>query len=63
MTMDERLECEYKIVTPTQQPYARFPATKAAEKAWWAEYHKRNPTLWMRLAKALRSGTNPKAMC
>ncbi|MEG0179907.1 MAG: hypothetical protein RR573_03330 [Oscillospiraceae bacterium] len=53
MIKEWQFEDEYKMVTPQLQPYAKLPATKAAEKAWWQDYYKRNPTLLMRLGKCL----------
>ncbi|MEF9865477.1 MAG: hypothetical protein RR576_08340 [Oscillospiraceae bacterium] len=63
MILDEGMGCEYKIVTPVTQPYARFPATRAAEKAWWADYYKRNPTLLMRISKAILGSKGKVRTC
>ena len=40
---------------PRTQPYSRLPYDKRAEKAWWADYYRRNPTLLMRLARRLKA--------
>lgn len=48
MQMDPRLNCEYERAYPRTQPYSRLPYDKRAEKAWWADYYRRNPTLLMR---------------
>ena len=44
MQMDPRLNCEYERAYPRTQPYSRLPYDKRAEKAWWADYYRRNPT-------------------
>ena len=55
MQMDPRLNCEYERAYPRTQPYSRLPYDKHAEKAWWADYYRRNPTLLMRLARRLKA--------
>ena len=55
MQMDPRLNCEYERAYPRTQPYSRLPYDKRAEKAWWADYYRRNPTLLMRLARRLKA--------
>ena len=44
MQMDPRLNCEYERAYPRTQPYSRLPYDKRAEKAWWADYYRRNRT-------------------
>ena len=53
MQMDSRLNCEYERAYPRTQPYSRLPYDRRAEKAWWVDYYKRNPTPLMRLAQHL----------
>ena len=55
MQMDPPLNCEYERAYPRTQPYSRLPYDKRAEKAWWADYYRRNPTLLMRLARRLKA--------
>ena len=63
MQMDPRLNCEYERAYPRTQPYSRLPYDKRAEKAWWADYYRRNPTLLMRLARRLKARSDAAIPC
>lgn len=55
MSKEYILEQEYKRVVPLNQPYSRFPSTKAAEKDWWKDYYRKNPTFIMKAVKFFKS--------
>lgn len=51
MEMDSRLSCEFVHVSPESRLCASPFYDERAERAWWADYRRRHPTFWMRLAR------------